>query len=52
MANVRTSALRHLDKRENLLREDASESVTVVTPLAQRQPPGRGVHELDAGGSS
>ncbi|HEX7897115.1 MAG TPA: DUF6569 family protein [Planctomycetota bacterium] len=35
MTQIRTSALKHLDKKENLLR-DTSESATVVTPLADR----------------
>lgn len=39
MTQVRTSALRHLDKKENLLRDDdetKSEGLTVLTPLADR----------------
>jgi hypothetical protein len=37
MTQIRTSALKHLDKKENLLR-DASETVTVVTPMADAPP--------------
>jgi hypothetical protein len=37
MTQVRSSALQHLDRKENLLRDD-SETATVVTPLADAPP--------------
>lgn len=38
MTQMRTAALKHLDRRDHLVREEASEAVTMVTPLAEAPP--------------